>query len=157
MLITTIGIGLNLVLATVFTETKLVVDEIQTEQPDLLGKKGAYATNFALMNMSFAAGSLLGPILERILVERVGWGNSTLIFGILCALCVTPSFLRCWREGSKGRKVYRRAGLNYWHRGMNRNLILHTQAFQVMKLLSNPSCGVILRFGIAFSAMSNHP
>ena len=100
-----IGLGLNLVLAPVFTEAKLVVDEIQTEQPGLLGEKGAYATSFALMNMSYAAGSLIGPIFGSLLVDRVGWGTSTLVFGLLCAVCTIPSFYAAGGRAQKGEKT----------------------------------------------------
>ena len=105
VLLVAIGLGLNLVLAPVFTEAKLVVDEIQTEQPGLLGEKGAYATSFALMNMAYAAGSLVGPILGSVLVDRIGWGNSTLVFGLLCAGCTIPSFYGASGKERKGEKT----------------------------------------------------
>lgn len=107
VLLVAIGLGLNLVLAPVFTEAKLVVDEIETEQPGLLGEKGAYATSFALMNMSYAAGSLVGPILGSILVDRAGWGNSTLVFGLLCAVCTIPTF---YAAGGKVRRAEKTTG-----------------------------------------------
>ena len=91
ILLTTIGIALNLIIAPVYTEAKATVDEIQEEEVGIFGEKGAYAMGFALMNMAYAVGSLLGPILGSLLMERIGWQRSTLLVGILCGLCIFPS------------------------------------------------------------------
>lgn len=91
VLLSAIGIGQNLVLSPIFTEAKAIVDQIQSEQPGILGEQGAYAVSFALINMSNGIGSLLGPIIGSALVDQVGWGNSNLVIGVMCALCILPS------------------------------------------------------------------
>lgn len=91
VLLFAIGIALNLVLTPVFTEAKAAVDEVQEEQPGVFGEKPAYAMSFALMNMAYAAGSLVGPLLGSFLVERIGWQSFTLLVGIACAACIPAS------------------------------------------------------------------
>lgn len=57
-------------------------------EPGIFGTKGAYGQAFGLMNVAYAAGSVVGPLMGGLLVESVGWNDLTLGSGIICALCV---------------------------------------------------------------------
>ncbi|KAL9124882.1 MAG: hypothetical protein Q9217_005840 [Psora testacea] len=83
-----IGVALNLILTPVYSEAVYTVDEKEATHPGIFGPKGAYAQAFAQMNMAYATGSLVGPLVGGLLVERIGWHNLTLVTGICCALCV---------------------------------------------------------------------
>ena len=93
-----IGLALNLILTPIFTETKEAVDEIEERAPGVFGEGGAYAMGFALMNMAYAAGSLVGPLLGSLMVGRIGWRGVTTVVGVVCAVCVGPSV---WAVGGK--------------------------------------------------------
>ena len=85
-----LGVSLNMILTPSWSDASYTVDEIMSNEPGIFGTKGAYAQAFALMNMAYAIGSLVGPLLGGFLVENVGWNDLTLGTGIFCAICVVP-------------------------------------------------------------------
>ena len=94
-------VALNLALGPAFSEAKAAVDERHDQQTVKAGGKRAYGMAYALMNMAYALGSLLGPILGSYIIEKLGWANMTLIVGIMFAFCVIPSILF---TGGKGKR-----------------------------------------------------
>lgn len=94
-------VALNLALGPAFSEAKASVDEKHDQQAVKMGGKRAYGMAYALMNMAYALGSLLGPLLGSYLIEKLGWANMTLIVGIMFAFCVIPSILF---TGGKGKR-----------------------------------------------------
>lgn len=88
-----IGLSVNFILTPVWSEAMYVVDDKAARHPGVFGEKGAYAQAFGLMNVAYSAGSLVGPLVGGLLVERVGWNNLTLATGVLCGVCVIPCFL----------------------------------------------------------------
>ena len=106
VLLLAIGAALNLILTPVFSEAMYTVDEKEAAQPGIFGPKGAYAQAFAQMNVAYASGSLLGPLVGGMFAERIGWNNLTLLTGISCAFCVplslyatggTTARIRIWK------------------------------------------------------------
>ena len=85
-----LGVSLNMILTPSWSDASYTVDDIMRNEPGIFGTKGAYAQAFGLMNMAYATGSLVGPLLGGFLVEHVGWNDLTLGTGIFCALCVVP-------------------------------------------------------------------
>ena len=73
-----------------FTEVTYVVDDGEAAKPGVFGPKGAYAQAFALMNIAYATGSLVGPFVGGSLAEWIGWDHLTLASGITCGLCALP-------------------------------------------------------------------
>ena len=102
-LLLVIGMGLNMILTPVFSEVTYAIEALEAKDPGLFGKKGAYAQAFGLMNVSYAAGSLVGPLVGGLLVGKVGWNGLTLAMGLVCAGCAVPCFLATGgrREGKK--------------------------------------------------------
>ena len=88
-----IGTALNMVLAPVWSDTIYLVDQKTKDCPGIFGEKGAYAQAFALMNMAYAIGSVMGPLLGGWLMEQVGWSWVTLGAGVLSGLCVVPCIM----------------------------------------------------------------
>lgn len=91
VLLLLIGAALNLILTPVFSDVIYLVDEKEAANAGIFGPKGAYAQAFALMGVAYASGSLVGPLLGGLVVERVGWNGVTLGTGVLSAICVVPS------------------------------------------------------------------
>ena len=90
VLLLAIGIALNMVLTPVWSDTIYLVDEKSKQDPGIFGERGAYAQAFGLMNMAYAIGSVLGPLLGGWLMEEVGWNRITLGAGVLSGICVIP-------------------------------------------------------------------
>ena len=111
-----LGIALNMILTPVWSEVTYLVDDKMAEEPGIFGSKGAYAQAFGLMNVAYAVGSLVGPLMGGLLVETVGWNDLTLATGILCALCMLPCLYAIG-----GKRVQRSsAGVeNSNHRGVD--------------------------------------
>lgn len=57
------------------------------------GKGGAYAQAYALFNVAFAAGCMLGPLLAGFVVEKDGWGVMAGVLGGLSGVTAIPTFL----------------------------------------------------------------
>lgn len=70
------------------------------------GKGGAYAQAYALFNVAFAAGCMIGPLLAGFIVQEKGWPTMGWVLGLLTAVTAVPSFL--WLGGfvfAKNRNV----------------------------------------------------
>lgn len=66
------------------TETFHIVSDIETRMPGSLGPFGATAQAYAILNIAFAAGEFVGPLVGGSLKEGAGWGGMTLIFSVTC-------------------------------------------------------------------------
>ncbi|CAI7578625.1 unnamed protein product [Penicillium pancosmium] len=72
------------------TEASQVVGDYEIENPGAFGEKSPVAQTYALLNMAFAGGQLLGPILAGAMRVRAGWAAMTLVLGVLCAVTAVP-------------------------------------------------------------------
>jgi MFS family permease len=61
------------------------------------GKGGAYAQAYALFNVAFAGGCMIGPLLAGFIVEDRGWTTMAWVLGLLSGFAAVPSFL--WLGG----------------------------------------------------------
>lgn len=61
------------------------------------GAGGAYAQAYALFNVAFAAGCMVGPLLAGFIVESRGWGTMAWVLGMLSAVSSIPALL--WLGG----------------------------------------------------------
>lgn len=57
------------------------------------GKGGAYAQAYALFNVAFAAGCMIGPLLAGFIVQEKDWGTMGWVLGLLSAFTAIPTFL----------------------------------------------------------------
>jgi len=108
-LLAVIGFGLAVVMVPLMAEITYVVEAKEKKRPGVFGVKGAYAQAYALFNVSFAGGTLVGPIWGGFVVQRSGWGVMSLSLGVLCAVSAVPALI--WTGGrgmgrrKKGEKV----------------------------------------------------
>lgn len=94
VLLTTLLLILGLAIVTVevtsMTEVSQVVGDYEIENPGAFGDKSPVAQAYALFNMAFAAGQLLGPILAGGMRIHAGWAAMTLLLGVLCGVTAIP-------------------------------------------------------------------
>ncbi|KAF2736523.1 MFS transporter-like protein [Polyplosphaeria fusca] len=57
------------------------------------GTGGAYAQAYALFNVAFAAGCMVGPLLAGFIVQDKGWATMAWVLGLLCGITAIPTFL----------------------------------------------------------------
>ncbi|KAL6706387.1 hypothetical protein ACN47E_005493 [Coniothyrium glycines] len=61
------------------------------------GTGGAYAQAYALFNVAFAAGCMIGPLLAGFIRDAQGWATMAWVLGLLSAVSSIPSFM--WLGG----------------------------------------------------------
>lgn len=94
-----IGITLNLILVPLMAEITYAVEAKAAKRPPgYFGKGGAYAQAYGLFNMSFAGGSMAGPLLAGLIRAHSGWGTTTLVLGCVSAVSAIPTLI--WGGGS---------------------------------------------------------
>lgn len=86
-LLAIVGLGITVVQIIAMTEVSQVVIDYEAQSPGILGGKPPMAQAYALFNMAYASGQMLGPVVAGSLQIRTGWSGMTLFFGIASALC----------------------------------------------------------------------
>ncbi|KAI9722180.1 MAG: hypothetical protein M1828_004863 [Chrysothrix sp. TS-e1954] len=91
--------------APLMAEISYVVEAKEKNHPGKYGRMGAYAQAYALWNMAFAAGCLVGPIWGGMVNESFGWGTMGWTLAIWAGTTAVPIFL--WTGGwiGKGTKT----------------------------------------------------
>lgn len=98
-----VGAGLTLAITPVMAEIAYAVEaKAQRRPPGFFGKNGAYAQAYALFNMAWAAGALIGPLLAGLVSEAHGWATATLILGCVSIFTALPTVI--WTGGSIFKK-----------------------------------------------------
>jgi MFS family permease len=95
------GLTLVLTFSPIMAEISAVVEDKEKKMlanglPGY-GKGGAYAQAYALFNMAFAAGCMIGPLVAGTVVEKSGWATMGWVMGLLSGVTAIPTFL--WLGG----------------------------------------------------------
>jgi len=61
------------------------------------GSGGAYAQAYALFNVAFAGGCMVGPLLAGFIVEHRGWATMSWVLGLVSGISAIPAYL--WLGG----------------------------------------------------------
>lgn len=101
-LLVLIGASLTCILSPLMAEITYVVDAKEKKNPGTFGKMGAYAQAYGLFVMSYAAGTLVGPLWGGLVNSTAGWGTMTWTLGLLSASGAVPAFI--WTGGLITRK-----------------------------------------------------
>jgi MFS family permease len=96
-LLALIGVTLTIVITPLIAEITYVVAAKEERRPGLYGEKGAYAQAYALFNVAWAAGTLIGPILSGFVNDSAGWGTMCWVLGLLSAISAIPTVI--WTGG----------------------------------------------------------
>ncbi|KAJ6172311.1 hypothetical protein N7470_001378 [Penicillium chermesinum] len=84
------GLGIVVIEIISMTEVSLIIDDYETRFPGIFGDKSPVAQAYAMFNMAYAGGQLLGPILAGGVRVQAGWGTMTLVLGLVCAVTALP-------------------------------------------------------------------
>ncbi|KAI9930402.1 hypothetical protein ASPWEDRAFT_171028 [Aspergillus wentii DTO 134E9] len=105
------GIAACLQLVSLMTEIDHIVERKEKEFPNLFGSQGCAAQAYGLLNVAWAGGQMLGPLVAGSLVDHQGWGTMVTVFGV--ASGVVAVVVSATSEGSvlrwKGKGGQRRA------------------------------------------------
>jgi hypothetical protein len=82
-------------------EITYCIVEKEKQHPGVFGEKGAYALAYALFNMAFAGGCLIGPIWGGFVKNKAGWGVLCWTLGLFSAFTAVPTVL--WVGGWIGQ------------------------------------------------------
>ncbi|KAJ5097642.1 hypothetical protein N7456_008363 [Penicillium angulare] len=72
------------------TEVAGIIDDYETEHPGAFGGKSPIAQGYAMFNMAFAGGQLVGPLIAAALRVHAGWSAMTLVLGVICGVVAIP-------------------------------------------------------------------
>ena len=88
------GLSLTIGFPAVMAEITYIVELKERRAPEgSYGKNGAYAQAYALFNMSYAAGCLVGPIWGGLVKEHAGWNTMCWTVALLSAFTAVPCAL----------------------------------------------------------------
>ena len=97
-----IGFCITLITTPIFAEIIHIVIEKERQRPGIFGKTGATAQAYGLFNVSFAIGTIVGPLMAGYIRKSGGWGTMGWSIAILSAVTSVPVFLVTggwiWRE-----------------------------------------------------------
>ena len=85
-----LGLAVVCIEISTMTEVSQVIGDYESRFPGSFGDKSPVAQAYALFNMAFAGGQLLGPIMAGGIRVHGGWGTMTLVLGLLCAVVAAP-------------------------------------------------------------------
>lgn len=85
-----LGLAIVTIEVVSMTEVFQVIEDFELEFPGAFGEKSPVAQAYALFNMAFAGGQLLGPILAGGIMVHTGWSVMTLVLGALCGVMALP-------------------------------------------------------------------
>ncbi|KAJ5650511.1 uncharacterized protein N7484_004234 [Penicillium longicatenatum] len=85
---TVIGIGmmLPLIQGSGMLHALMVLDEFQAKRPGIFGAHGGRSRVFAMTEISFNLGLMLGPLLAGFITENVDFGAMSITLGTLCLI-----------------------------------------------------------------------
>lgn len=94
-LLVLVGLAITVVQVITMTEISHAVDELEERDPVLFSGPGAMGQGYALYNMAFAAGQLLGPIIGGFVITSFGWAGMNLALGLICFASAVPMAIFC--------------------------------------------------------------
>jgi MFS family permease len=101
-LLVLIGASLTCIISPLMAEITYMVDAKENKNPGAFGKTGAYAQAYGLFVMSYATGTLVGPLWGGFVNSTAGWGTMTWTLGLLSASAAVPALI--WTGGLITRK-----------------------------------------------------
>ncbi|KAJ6015402.1 hypothetical protein N7540_009993 [Penicillium herquei] len=93
ILLLLLGSSIAAIEITAMTEVSQVIGDYEIENPGAFGDKSPIAQGYALFNMSFAGGQLIGPLVAGAIRVHAGWSTMTLVLGVMCAMAAIPFVL----------------------------------------------------------------
>ena len=92
-----LGLATTMSFVPLSTEFVSIIVAKEARHPGVFGKGGAVAQAYALFNMSFAAGTVVGPLWAGLVVDQAGWATMAWSLGLLSGVTTVPTLL--WTGG----------------------------------------------------------
>ena len=92
-LLSLLGLCLAVSMPPLVNETFYAVKEKEDESPGIFGRGGAMALAFGLVNMGFAAGTLIGPFFAGFIRQSAGWGTMGWALALIAGISSVPILL----------------------------------------------------------------
>ncbi|KAK2801015.1 hypothetical protein FQN51_005579 [Onygenales sp. PD_10] len=104
-----IGLAVSTIQLVTMTEISHAVDDMEENDPVLFSGPSAMGQGYALYNMAFAAGQLLGPLIGGFVITTIGWAGMNLTLGLVCFASAIPMAVFCGGSilSRKGKKKAR--------------------------------------------------
>jgi MFS family permease len=80
--------GINLFLTSLVTDMSFAVERLEQEDPQFCEDGSAFTDAYALVDCTFGAGAVLGPLISGLLYENTTWA---IAYGVLAAFCFSGS------------------------------------------------------------------
>ncbi|KAK2799920.1 hypothetical protein FQN50_008313 [Emmonsiellopsis sp. PD_5] len=90
-----IGLAISTIQLVTMTEISHAVDDMEENDPVLFSGPSAMGQGYALYNMAFATGQLLGPLIGGFVITTVGWAGMNLTLGLVCFASAIPMAVFC--------------------------------------------------------------
>ncbi|OAP61888.1 hypothetical protein AYL99_04091 [Fonsecaea erecta] len=103
-LLVLLGAATALLLTSLMAEFSKVCDAKVRQEPDVFAGKSAYAQSYGIFNVSWAGGSLLGPLVSAAVKSAAGWKTMTWTMGLWCAVGILPTILYSGGMISRGKR-----------------------------------------------------
>lgn len=90
VLLLLLGTSIATLEITAMTEVSQIIGDYEAEHPGIFGDKSPVAQAYAMFNMAFAVGQLLGPLVSGAVRVHAGWGVMSIVLGLICAVTAVP-------------------------------------------------------------------
>ncbi|MCJ1465356.1 hypothetical protein MMC07_003974 [Pseudocyphellaria aurata] len=109
VLLLLIGTGTLILRVANMAEIGLTIHGMQDEDPEALAGASPMGQSYALLNMAYASGEFIGPILGGFMSVKAGWNGMTLMWGVISFLTAVPValFMGGWvlKPRDKGKRI----------------------------------------------------
>lgn len=92
-LLALVGLCVAVAMPPLVAEVFYIVKEKEEKDPNVFGRGGAMALAFGLINVGFAAGSLVGPFFAGFIRDKAGWGTMTWAMALITGVSALPLLL----------------------------------------------------------------
>ncbi|RAL13504.1 MFS transporter [Aspergillus homomorphus CBS 101889] len=92
-LLVLVGACIATLMPPVLVEASYIVQEKEERTPEIFGKGGAMALAYGILNVAFAAGTIVGPFFAGFIRESAGWGTMTWAMALLTGVSGIPVLL----------------------------------------------------------------
>ena len=82
------GVGINLFLTALVTDMSFAVEELEQNDPQFADNGNAFTEAYALVDITFGAGTVFGPLISGVLYEKTNWA---ITYGVLAIFTFSGS------------------------------------------------------------------
>ncbi|KAL9010187.1 MAG: hypothetical protein Q9180_009321 [Flavoplaca navasiana] len=96
------GVGINLFLTALVTDMSFAVEELEQNDPQFANDGNAFTEAYALVDITFGAGTVFGPLISGVLYETTNWA---ITYGVLAIFTFSGSLpVMLYTRGSPPKK-----------------------------------------------------